>query len=112
MSTLHARVFAGSIVVVLLASMRMHGTAIDDLLARPHVLFRNTAPGATFGRLTVAPLDHLETRLSTSLPCERLSFARDPARRADRGLCLRVERGLYNRYSAFLRAARLDVGAR
>jgi hypothetical protein len=34
MSTLPVRAFAGSIVVVFLMSMNMHGTAIDEMLAR------------------------------------------------------------------------------
>src|SRR5262245_27016533 len=111
MSAWRVRALAGSIVVVFLVSMRLHGTAIDELLARPHVLFRNTGPGASFGRLTVAPLDHLETRLPTALSCERVSFARGAAARADRGLCLRVERGVFNRYSAVLVDAHLNGGA-
>jgi len=104
MFTLHFRAFAGSIVVVFLMSMNMHGTAIDEMLARPHVLFRHTAPGASFGKLSVAPLDHLDTRLPTALSCERLSFARD------RGLCLHVDRGVFNRYSAVLFDGRLNAG--
>src|SRR5262249_52856044 len=97
--------------LVFLVSMRMHGTAIDELLARPHVLFRSTAPGPTFGRLTVAPLDHLEPRLPTPLSCERVSFARGGASTADRGLCLRSERGVFNRYSAVLVDAHLNGAA-
>ena len=91
--------------IAVFMSMDMHGTAIDEMLARPHVLFRHTAPGANFGKLSVAPLDHLETRLATALSCERLSFARD------KGLCLRVERGVFNRYVAVLVDGRLNGGA-
>jgi hypothetical protein len=105
MSSSCFRAFAGSIVIAVFMSMDMHGTAIDEMLARPHVLFRHTAPGANFGKLSVAPLDHLETRLATALSCERLSFARD------KGLCLRVERGVFNRYVAVLVDSRLNGGA-
>lgn len=105
MSSSCFRAFAGSIVIAVFMSMDMHGTAIDEMLARPHVLFRHTAPGANFGKLSVAPLDHLETRLATALSCERLSFARD------KGLCLRVERGVFNRYVAVLVDGRLNGGA-
>jgi hypothetical protein len=104
MSSSCFRAFAGSIVIAVFMSMDMHGTAIDEMLARPHVLFRHTAPGANFGKLSVAPLDHLETRLATALSCERLSFARD------KGLCLRVERGVFNRYVAVLVDGRLNGG--
>src|SRR5207249_491754 len=67
------RLAAGTIVVVCVASMGMqradarpplaHAGAsaaeIAPVLARPHILFRDTAPGPDFGRLTVAPLDRL-----------------------------------------------------
>ena len=98
------RALAGSIVVALFMSIHTDGTDVAALVAQPHVLFRNTAPGASFGRLTVAPLDHLDTRMPTALSCERLSFARD------RGLCLRVERGILNRYFAVLLDGRLNAG--
>ena len=105
MSNLYFRAFAGSIVIVFLMATDMRGTEIDAMLARPHVLFRETAPGASFGRLSVAPLDHLDTRLPTDLSCARVSFARD------KGLCLRVERGVFNRYFAVLLDGRLNAGA-
>lgn len=70
---------------------------VRALLARPHVLFRSTTPGDDFGRLSVAALDSLERRVSTSLPCERVSYA------GDSGLCLRADRGLLaNTYTAFV----------
>ncbi|PYR40044.1 MAG: hypothetical protein DMF93_12125 [Acidobacteria bacterium] len=68
--------------------------AIGAALSRPHVLFRDTAPGPGFGRLAIAPLDDLAARLTTTASCQRVSFA------AGRGLCLHVERGLLNTYSA------------
>ena len=105
MPKLYFRAFAGLIVVPLFMTIDMRGSELDAILARPHLLFRHTAPGASFGKLSVAPLDHLDTRLSTALSCERLSFARD------RGLCLRLERGVFNRYFAILLDERLNGGA-
>jgi hypothetical protein len=78
---------------------------IAAIAARPHVLFRNTASGATFGRLTIAPLDALDTRLPATLACERVSFA------AGRGLCLHTERGVFNTHSAVLIDRALNGGA-
>jgi hypothetical protein len=65
-------------------------------VARPHILFRNTAPGENFGKLSVAPLDALDQRLSSSLVCERVSFA------SGHGLCLHTDRGVFSSHKAFL----------
>jgi hypothetical protein len=78
---------------------------IAGVAARPHVLFRSTAAGATFGRLTIAPLDALDTRLPAALTCERVSFA------AGRGLCLHTERGVFNTHTAVLIDRALSGGA-
>lgn len=78
---------------------------IAGVAARPHVLFRSTAAGATFGRLTIAALDALDTRLPATLTCERVSFA------AGRGLCLHTERGVFNTHSAVLIDRALSGGA-
>jgi hypothetical protein len=78
---------------------------IAAALARPHILFRNTAPGATFGQLSIAPIDDLHVRLPAGVTCERVAFG------GGRGLCLHVDRGVFNRYSALLLDARLTPGA-
>ncbi|HEY7171819.1 MAG TPA: hypothetical protein VH417_13300 [Vicinamibacterales bacterium] len=78
---------------------------IAAIAARPHVVFRNTASGPTFGRLTIAPLDALDTRLPAALACERVSFA------AGHGLCLHTERGVFNTHSAVLIDRALNGGA-
>jgi len=78
---------------------------IAAVLSRPHILFRNTAPGPNFGRLAIAPLDNVGGRLTTSASCQRVSFA------SGHGLCLHVERGLLNTYSAVLLDDRLHPGA-
>jgi hypothetical protein len=84
------------------------GASAADIAAvrvRPHVLFRETAPGANFGRLSLAPLDAPGARLSTTLACNRLSFA------GGRGLCLHTERGIFNSYTAVLLDGGLKPGA-
>jgi len=78
---------------------------IASIAARPHVLFRNTASGPAFGRLTIAPLDALDTRLPAALTCERVSFA------AGRGLCLHTERGVFNTHTGVLIDPTLTGGA-
>jgi len=78
---------------------------IATVRLRPHVLFRETGPGANFGRLSVAPLEAPASRLSTALTCSRLSFA------AGRGLCLHTERGVFNVYTAVVLDAGLKPGA-
>jgi hypothetical protein len=73
-------------------------------VAKPHVLFRSTSPGANYGRLSVAALDSLDRRLSTVVPCERISFG------AERGLCLHTERSLFNTHTALLLDGALKPG--
>jgi len=77
---------------------------ISASVARPHVLFRSTAPGQNFGKLSVAPLDALDRRLSSSLACERVSFARG------HGLCLHTDRGVFNSHKAVLFDQLLNPG--
>jgi hypothetical protein len=66
------------------------------LMARPHLLYRETGPGPNFGRVGIVTIDSLEKRLTTGVACDRVSFA------AGRGLCLRVTRGVFNTYSALV----------
>jgi hypothetical protein len=74
--------------------------------ARPHILFRDTTPGATFGRLSMVSADApAGERRSVALTCERLSFA------GGRGLCLHLQRGVFNSYSALLLDQNLKPGA-
>jgi hypothetical protein len=79
---------------------------VAAMTSRPHLLFRHTGPGATFGKLALAPLDAPETeRLATPLTCERLSFG------GGAGLCLRLERGVFNTYKAVPFDRNLTPGA-
>jgi hypothetical protein len=80
-------------------------TAIATVVTRPHVLFRETAPGPNFVRLSLAALDALGDRLSSALTCERLSFA------AGHGVCLHTQRGVFNTHTAVLFDAALTPGA-
>lgn len=61
------------------------------------LIFRHTALGETYGRLGVTSLatpDGMRTLLP--LRCERMHFA------ANRGICLRAERGVLTTYKAFV----------
>jgi hypothetical protein len=114
-----SNLFFRTLIVVCLVSMGMQrtdalapaaragATAADvaPVLARAHIVFRETAPGANFGRLSVAPLEDLNVRLPTAVTCERLSFS------GGRGLCLHVDRGVFFRYSALLLDGRLNPGS-
>lgn len=76
------------------------------MAARPHVLFRDTTSGASFGRLTMAALDAPSgERRSVALTCERVSFA------GGRGLCLHLQRGVFNSYTALVLDRNLKPGA-
>jgi hypothetical protein len=75
------------------------------MAARPHVLFRETASGANFGRLAMVSLDApTGERRWTAVTCQRLSFA------GGRGLCLHLQRGVFNSYTAQLLDRTLTPG--
>lgn len=64
---------------------------------RPHMLFRSTALGDSYGRLSVEYLDRPDgVRQMTGLQCDRLHFE------AGRGLCLEARRGAVTVYRAIL----------
>lgn len=76
------------------------------MAAHPHILFRDTTSGATFGRLSMVSADApAGERRSVALTCERLSFA------GGRGLCLHLQRGVFNSYTALLLDRNLKQGA-
>jgi hypothetical protein len=74
------------------------------ILARPHVLFRDTSAGAGSGRLSVAALDALDSRVRLTTTCERVSFA------GGRGLCLHTDRGVFNTHTALVLGRDLKPG--
>jgi len=67
---------------------------VDELLAGPHVVYRDTDVGSGFGRMAVASLDHLDAPAITDLACERVDYS------AGRGICLTADRGAVTTYGA------------
>ncbi|MET0694418.1 MAG: hypothetical protein ABWY56_10830, partial [Propionibacteriaceae bacterium] len=46
---------------------------LPGVLAQPHVVFRSTALGPDYGRLSAAPLDHPDqSRAMTEVTCQRV----------------------------------------
>jgi hypothetical protein len=71
--------------------------ALAALSKQPHVLFRSTALGETFGRIALVPTDaHDNARALTPLECDRVYFA------AGRGICLAGYQGDTAVYKAFI----------
>ncbi|OFW24803.1 MAG: hypothetical protein A3H97_17990 [Acidobacteria bacterium RIFCSPLOWO2_02_FULL_65_29] len=88
------------------AASRARPEEIAAALARPRILFRNTAPGRDFGALATVSLDSPGgARQITGVTCERLSFA------GGHGLCLHLQRGVFNTYTAVLLDGSLKPGA-
>jgi hypothetical protein len=87
------------------ASPASRAEDLAAMAARPHVLFRDTTSGGNFGRLAMASLDAPNgERRWTSVTCQRLSFA------GGRGLCLHLQRGVFNAYTALLLDRTLKPG--
>ena len=62
---------------------------------RPHLLFRSTVAGPSYGRLSVVSLDALKgARHMTTLHCERVYGS------AESGICLQASRGVFTTYQA------------
>jgi hypothetical protein len=75
---------------------------LGSVLDRPHIVFRSTSPGPTFGRLAAVPLNQPGGKRSVSdLSCDRV-FATAKA-----GICLIVRRGALMSYRADLLDARM-----
>jgi hypothetical protein len=69
--------------------------ALDDVMAQPHVAFRNTSLGANYGKVEVVPLNDVSgPRAVTSLSCDRVAIARGA------GLCLVSHQGIPTTYEA------------
>jgi hypothetical protein len=72
--------------------------------ARPYLLFRSTALGETYGRVSTEHLDARDgQRMVSSLQCERVHFA------VDRGICLEAKRGALTTYHAHIFDRRLAI---
>jgi hypothetical protein len=71
--------------------------AASSLTHKPHLIFRSTALGDTYGRVAVVPLRRPSApRAVTPLSCERVDFA------AGHGICLQADRGAITTYKAVL----------
>ena len=72
-------------------------TAQETPSGHPYMLFRSTALGETYGRVSLAYLDATDDRRYVSpLQCDRVHFA------AGRGLCLEADRGVVTTYRAHI----------
>jgi hypothetical protein len=68
---------------------------LAQLRQQPHLLFRNTLLGASYGRVALVPLDAPEgARYATPLACDRVHVTREA------GLCLQASRGVLTTYKA------------
>jgi hypothetical protein len=71
--------------------------AAASLAHKPHLIFRSTALGDTYGRVVLVPFRRPSApRAVTPLSCERVDFA------AGRGICLQADRGAITTYKAVL----------
>ena len=71
--------------------------AAAQLAPQPHLIFRSMAPGNTYGRVGLVPLDDpASPRAMTALNCERVDFA------GGHGICLQADRGAITTYDAVL----------
>lgn len=68
---------------------------LATVVGEPHVLFRNTAFGESYGHVAVATLrEPAGARFATALECERVDFA------GGFGVCLVADRGVFTTYKA------------
>lgn len=77
---------------------------VAAIRSRPHITFRSTEVGPSYGSLALAPMDTLAdppdgdgattSVATTDLQCERVAEA------ADRGICLVADRGVVTTYQA------------
>lgn len=73
------------------------GLALKTVLAQPHIAFRSTSPGPTYGKLAVVPLDAPRgDRAATDRDCDRVYAA------AQAAVCVAADRGVLTTY-------RLDI---
>lgn len=84
------------------ATARDRALDLGAVLDRPHVVFRSSAPGPTYGLLAAVPLGDPGGRRSvSSMSCDRVYAA------AAAGICLAADRGAVTTYSAELLDGRL-----
>lgn len=79
---------------------------VAAVLAQPHIVFRSTTLGPTYGRLALVPMSHPGGgRAVTGLDCERVYAS------ASGGLCVAAHRGLTTSYRLLLLDSQLRPGA-
>ncbi|MBU4215386.1 MAG: hypothetical protein KJ792_12105 [Actinobacteria bacterium] len=83
------------------AAPSVASTPLEAVITGPHILFRNTLPGAGYGLVAAVPLaDPTGPRAFTTVACDTL------ARAGEATVCLRTVRGVATTYEA----ATLDAG--
>jgi len=86
------------------ATARDRALDLGEVLDAPHIVFRSTAPGPTYGRLAAVPLADPDGRRSVStMSCDRVYAT------ATSGICLAAARGAITTYRADLLTGRLAV---
>lgn len=84
------------------ATVRDEALDLGAVLDEPHLVFRSTAPGPTYGRLAAVPLEAPRGGRSVSgLSCDRVHAT------ARAAICLTADRGAITRYRAELLTDRL-----
>jgi len=95
---------SGSAAAVAIAVLPDASSARPGATERPFVLFRRTALGPDYGRVSLAYLDELQgQRFVTPLQCDRIHYA------AGHGMCLEARRGVSTSYVAHIFDARLAI---
>ncbi len=70
---------------------------LDAFVSEPNMLFRSTAYGDTYGKVSVVPIDAPDgPRAVTPLSCERVDMA------GRRGICLTADRGVITTYGGLV----------
>ncbi|MGH9371700.1 MAG: hypothetical protein ACRD15_09235, partial [Vicinamibacterales bacterium] len=68
---------------------------VSETRQRPHVLFRVTAPGPTYGQVGIVSVETPNMRpVITGLSCDRVYASNE------NGLCLQADRGVFTTYRA------------
>lgn len=80
-------------------------SAQQALAEGPYMLFRSTALGETYGRVSLQDLDAAsKQRFVTPLQCDRVHFA------GGRGICLQAKRGVLTTYRAHVFDGNFKIG--
>ncbi|WP_309135273.1 hypothetical protein [Cellulomonas sp.] len=83
------------------AAPSVPATALGDVLDAPHLVFRSTLPGSTYGLVAAVPLDAPDgPRAFTDVVCDRVDVA------AGTASCLRTVRGVVTSFETLLLDAR------